>query len=320
MRDEARVTRRAVLLAACAAPAAAAAAPDAAPVTVILDWLLNADHAGLFGAEACGAFARAGLAVRLVAPSDPSSPVRLLAAGQADFAIGYGAQLPLVAAAGLPVVRVATVIRTPLDVLLALAGRGIRTLADLRGRTIGYSVPGIDQAILFAMLRSAGLAEHDVRVVDVNYALVASLLTGRVDAVIGAYRNDEVLQVGRMGHAPVVFAPEDHGVPPTDELVLLARRDRVGDGRTAAFVRALAEGVAAVQHDGDGMWRRFAARHPELDSGFNRASWAATVPLLEPDPGRLDAARYERFSRFCLAAKLIAEARPLGDYAVQIVP
>ncbi len=293
-------------------------AEAATPFTVILDWLLNADHAGLFGAQACGAFARAGLAVRMIAPSDPSSPPRLLAAGQADLAIGYGKQINIITAAGLPVVRVATVIATPLDVMMALESSGIRTLADLRGRTIGYSVPGLDQAILGAMLGSVGLTASDVHMVDVNYALVTSLLTRRVDAVVGVYRNAEVLQVREMGAAPVLFAPEDHGVPSTDELILLARRDRVGDPAIAAFIRALAEGVAAVQHDPDGMWRLFVAAHPELDSAFNRASWTATVPLLERDPGRLDAARYERFASFCVAQKLVATPQKLGDYAVEI--
>ena len=309
--------KRRVLLAGLAAIAARAHA--ATPFTVILDWLLNADHAGLFGAEASGAFARAGLAVRLISPSDPSSPPRLLAAGQADLAIGYGSQINIITAAGLPVVRVATVIAAPLDVMMALEGSGIRTLADLRGRTIGYSVPGLDQAMLGAMLGSVGLKPDDVHMVDVNYALVTSLLTRRVDAVVGVYRNAEVLQVHEMGRTPVLFAPEDHGVPPADELILLARRDRVGDPRIAAFVRALAEGVAAVQHDPDGMWRRFALAHPELDSAFNRASWTATVPLLERDPGRLDVARYERFAAFCVAERLVGGPEVIGDYAVQIV-
>lgn len=309
--------RRPLLAAGAAALATSARA--ATPFTVILDWLLNADHAGLFGAASCGAFARAGLAVRMISPSDPSSPPRLLAAGQADLAIGYGSQINIITAAGLPVVRVATVIATPLDVMMALAGTGIRTLADLRGRTIGYSVPGLDQAMLAAMLGSVGLAPGDVRMVDVNYELVTALLTHRVDAVVGVYRNAEVLQVREMGATPVLFAPEDHGVPPADELILLARRDRVSDPRVAAFVRALAEGVAAVQRDPDGMWRGFASARPELDSAFNRASWTATVPLLAREPGRLDTARYERFAAFCVAEGLVPAPQKLGDYAVQIV-
>lgn len=299
--------------------AAATRAQAAAPFTVILDWLLNADHAGLFGAEASGAFARAGLAVRMISPSDPSSPPRLLAAGQADLAIGYGSQINIITAAGLPVLRVATVIAGPLDVMMALEGSGIRTLADLRGRTIGYSVPGLDQAMLGAMLGSVGLRPDDVHLVDVNYDLVTSLLTRRVDAVVGVYRNAEVLQVRAMGRTPVLFAPEDHGVPPADELILLARRDRAHDPRIAAFIGAMAEGVAAVQRDPDGMWARFAAAHAELDSAFNRASWTATVPLLARDPGRLDQARYERFAAFCVAEKLVAAPQALGDYAVQVV-
>lgn len=312
------VLRRHVL--ASGAALLATGARSLAPFTVILDWLLNADHAGLFAAEATGAYARAGLDVRLISPSDPSSPPRLLAAGQADLAISYGSQLNILVAGGLPVVRVATVIGDPLVVLLALAGRGIRTLADLRGRTIGISVPGVDPPLLGVMLRTVGLRLEDVHLVDVNYALVTSLLTHRVDAVTGALRNAEVLQVGEMGAAPLLFDPTEHGVPPADELVLIARRDRIGDPRIAAFIGALDEGVATVQHDPDGVRQRFVAAHPDLDGTFDRASWHATVPLLSPDPGRLDAARYQRFAAFCVAAKLTPTLQALGDYAVQIVP
>lgn len=84
------------------------------------DWLLNANHAALFAAGQCGAFSRAGLQVALVSPSDPDFPSRL------------------VAAAGLPVLRVATLIDRPLDTVMALGGGSIRSLADLRATASAF--------------------------------------------------------------------------------------------------------------------------------------------------------------------------------------
>lgn len=194
---------------------AATLGSTAESMTVILDWLLGANHAALFAADHTGAFARHGLAVTLVAPSDPDSPVRLVAAGQADLAIGYGTQINLVASAGLPVVRIATLIGAPLNTVMALGGGRIRTLADLRGGKIGLSVGGVEDALLGVMLQSAGLQPGDVTQVKVNYDMVAALLTGRLDAAIGAFRNAEVLQVRQLGRTPVVFLPEEHGVPRT---------------------------------------------------------------------------------------------------------
>nr|WP_321984782.1 ABC transporter substrate-binding protein [uncultured Lichenicoccus sp.] len=51
-------------------------------VSMILDRFVNADHEQILAAEYCGAFARHGLQVTLIAPADTSSPPRLVAAGR----------------------------------------------------------------------------------------------------------------------------------------------------------------------------------------------------------------------------------------------
>lgn len=297
---------------------AATLGTTAESMTVILDWLLGANHAALFAADHTGAFARHGLAVTLVAPSDPDSPVRLVAAGQADLAIGYGTQINLVASAGLPVVRIATLIGAPLNTVMALGGGRIRTLADLRGGKIGLSVGGVEDALLGVMLQSAGLQPGDVTQVKVNYDMVAALLTGRLDAAIGAFRNAEVLQVRQLGRTPVVFLPEEHGVPPYDELILVARSSRLSDPRLKRFVAALQEGTDVLLASPDAMWTAFAAAHPELATKLDRACWAATIPVIARAPGKLDAARYLTFQAFAVAHGMAKSTLGLEQFAVEL--
>ncbi len=295
----------------------AATAADLIPMTIMLDWLLNPNHAGLFAAQRIGAFGRAGLAVRIVSPSDPDLPCRLVAAGQVDLAVSYGSQINMITSAGLPLLRVATLVDRPLNTVTALGG--VKTLADLRGKTVGYSVAGVEEAVLDVMLGSAGLKANDVTTVKVNYDMVAALLSRRLDAAIGAYRNAEVIQLRQMGQTPVVFLPEEHGVPLYDELILVAQRERAADDRLKRFVGALQEGVAAVRSDPGGMWRAFAQAHSELDAEYVEIAWNMTVPLLARDPGRLDENRYEAFQQFCLAQRIIAKPQPLSQYAAQIM-
>ena len=176
-------------------------------MTVILDWLLNTNHAALFAAQHSGAFARQGLDVTMLAPSDPDLPPRLVAAGQADLAVGYGSQINMVTAAGLPLLRVATLIDTPLNTVMALGNGRIPSLADLRGKRIGFCVGGVEEALLEAMLRSGGVSRRDVTVVKVNYNMVSALISHRLDASIGAYRNNEVLQVQRLTRIKPVDIP-----------------------------------------------------------------------------------------------------------------
>ena len=295
-------------------------AAQAAPgekITVILDWLLNPNHAALFTAQNSGAFARAGLDVTLVSPSDPDSPARLVAAGQADLAVGYGSQINMIDSAGLPLLRIASIIDTPLNTVSAL-GDGIHTLADLRGKTIGVSVSGVEDAILDAMLLSAGVATSEVTVIKVNFNMVTALISHRLDAAIGAYRNVEVLQLQQMGLKPVVFLPEEHGVPRFDELILLARRDRRDDPRLKRFVAALQEGTDVLLKNPDGAWQDFAASHPELDTELNRASWKATLPAIAKNPAALDGERYLNFQNFALAHGIIAHSMPLDQFAIEL--
>ena len=310
--------RRRTLLAGAFALAPARPACAAEEMVVILDWLLNPNHAALFAAEQSGAFSRAGLAVKLVAPSDPDSPVRLVAAGQADLAVSYGTQINLIDSAGLPLLRVASLIDTPLNTVAALSGGGIQTLADLKGKKIGVSVAGVEDAVLYVMLNSVGLTPNDVTAVKVNYGMVPALLSGRLDAAIGAYRNAEVLQIRALGRTPLVFLPEEHGVPLYDELILVTRRDRVADPRIKRFLTALHEGTTALLRAPDATWQAFAQAHPELATPLNQASWKATMPAIAPNPGKLDRDRYLAFQAFAVAHKIAQKSLPLEDFAVEI--
>jgi len=291
---------------------------DRPDMTVILDWLLNANHAVLFAALQTGAFHRAGLDVKLVAPADPDSPCKLVAAGQADLAISYGTQINMIDDAGLPLVRIATLIDAPLNTIAAIGGGPIRTLSDLKGKKVGISVGGVEEALLDAMLQSAGLAPADVKIVKVNYDMVTALIAGQLDAAIGAFRNAEVLQLRQMGKDPIVFLPEEHGVPAYDELILVARRDRLRDPRLKAFVTALQTGAADLLKSPEALWRAFAQAHPELATPLNHASWTATLPYVPRDPSRLDSHRYLAFQSFALAHGIIHKALPLDQFSVQI--
>ncbi len=115
------------------------------PLTLVLDWYINPDHAPIMVAEQIGAFKAQGLDVRIVPPSDPALPPRMVAARQADLAITYQPQVHFFADEGLPLVRVGTLINSPLNTVIAL-DKQIKTPADLQGKKVGYSVSGIEQA------------------------------------------------------------------------------------------------------------------------------------------------------------------------------
>lgn len=284
-------------------------------LTLVLDWYINPDHAPIMVAQQTGAFAAEGLDVNIVPPSDPALPPRLVAAKQADLAITYQPQLHFFADQGLPLMRVGTLINTPLNTLMTL-DKTVKKPADLKGKRIGYSVSGIEQATLATMLAHDGVNANQVKLVNVNFQLTSALMTGQVDAVIGGYRNIEALEMKLAGKAPVVLNVEDYGVPAYDELIIVANRDEAHSEKIQKFLRALKKGNAELQAHPEQNWLTFVRAHPELKTPLNHQAWRATLPLFAADPAKLDRARYQAYEQFLFDNKLIKSITPVERYAI----
>lgn len=284
-------------------------------LTLVLDWYINPDHAPIMVAQQTGAFAAEGLDVNIVPPSDPALPPRLVAAKQADLAITYQPQLHFFADQGLPLMRVGTLINTPLNTLMTL-DKTVKKPADLKEKRIGYSVSGIEQATLATMLAHDGVNANQVKLVNVNFQLTSALMTGQVDAVIGGYRNIEALEMKLAGKAPVVLNVEDYGVPAYDELIIVANRDEAHSEKIQKFLRALKKGNAELQAYPEQNWLTFVRAHPELNTPLNHQAWRATLPLFAADPAKLDRARYQAYEQFLFDNKLIKSITPVERYAI----
>jgi putative hydroxymethylpyrimidine transport system substrate-binding protein len=216
--------------------------------TVTLDWTPNPDHVGIYDAQETGRFARAGLDVSIHAPSDPTAPLKLVAAGHSDLAVSYEQELFFAAAKKLPVVAVAAVVAQPLNSFMAIDPK-IRSLRDLKGGTIGITGVPSDFATLDTALHHVGLTRKDVKVESVGYNLLPALLAHRVDAVLGVYQNVEGIQLQLRGLHPTIIPVDRAGVPSYDELVLVASKTRLHDdtryrSTVKKFVTAFLAGTA----------------------------------------------------------------------------
>ncbi len=287
-------------------------------MTVLLDWFVNPDHGPLYVALERGYFREAGIDVDFKAPADPNDPPKLVAAGKADLAISYQPQLHMQADRGLPLVRVATLVATPLSSLVVLKDGPIKKIGDLKGRTIGFSVGGFEDAILRAMLEKHGLTLKDVTLVNVNFSLSPALISGKVDAVIGAYRNFELNQLDILKKPGRAFYVEEEGVPAYDELIVVANRKDISNPRSAAFVAAIERGVQYLVNHPDESWALFIKGRKELNDELNRRAGRDTLPRFALRPGALDRKRYEAFAAFLKKQGLVEKTPPLDTYAVEL--
>jgi putative hydroxymethylpyrimidine transport system substrate-binding protein len=216
----------------------------------------------------------------------------------------------------MPLVRVGTLVATPLNCLMVHADGPVKTLADLKGRKVGYSVSGVEGATLGTMLRSAGLSLEDVEMVNVNWSLTPAVLTGQVDAVIGAYRNFELTQMKLAGANGRCFYPEEAGLPSYDELIFVANSERLDRDRVTRFLAAIERGTEYVLNHPDEAFTTFAATAPDLSDELNTRAWADTIPRFAHSPAALDHGRYARFEAFLYDAGLIDSILPVAKLAL----
>jgi putative hydroxymethylpyrimidine transport system substrate-binding protein len=302
----------ALVLTALAVPAAGA---TGRPVSLVLDWTPNPNHVGFYYARAHGLFAKAGLDVAIHAPSDPASPLKLVALGKADFAVSYEQELFFAAAKKLPVVAVAAVVPRPLNSIMSIE-RGIRSAADLKGKTIGITGAPSDYAALDTALRSASLTRKDVKVVAVGYNLLPALLAHRVDAVLGVYRNVEGIELQQRGLHPTIIPLDRAGIPSYDELVLVANSARLRTDPTYAatikrFVHAFLLGTEAARRDLRGSIALLRTVTASSASFLARATPATLTLLAGPHGvGCMSTSEWQRFGTWMHTQGLLKTAVP----------
>ncbi len=287
-------------------------------MTVLLDWFVNPDHGPLIIAQEKGYFAEQGLEVEIIAPADPSAPPKLVAAGQADLAISYQPQLHLQLAEGLPLVRVGTLVATPLNCLLVLDDGPIKTLADLKGGKIGFSVAGVEEALLTGMLGRYGVSLADIELINVNFSLSPALMTGQVDAVIGAFRNFELNQMDIEGQKGRCFYLEEEGIPAYDELIYVANPAKMDKDRVRRFIKATELATQFIINNPDASWDIFSGTAKELQNELNKRAWRDTLPRFAMRPAALDHGRYLDFQAFLKSSDLITETLPMTSIAIDV--
>jgi putative hydroxymethylpyrimidine transport system substrate-binding protein len=233
-----------VLLAASCGGGTGDTATSAKHMTLVLDWVPNPDHVGIYSAIDKGFFARHGVAVTPRPPSGVSDALTLVGAGRADVGVSYEPELFFAQEHHAPVAAVATVVPTALASIIASGSSGIHSPADLRGKTIGVDGTQSTAAFVDRVLSSAGLGSGDVHIVDVKFNQVPALLGGKVDAVAGVFQNIEGVLFAMRGLHPVVFPYDRYGVPAYDELVVVANADRLRDD--AGYRTTVREFVAGL--------------------------------------------------------------------------
>ncbi|MDA1227461.1 MAG: hypothetical protein BZY79_02690 [SAR202 cluster bacterium Casp-Chloro-G4] len=288
---------------------------DQVSVKLALDWYPNSNHLGLFIAEEKGYFAEENLVVNMYTPVDPSTVLQTVGAGSDDFGISYQPELLMARAQGVPVVSIAGMVQHPLNSVVALASSGITRPADLKGKKVGYAGLPTGESLLDTMLKYDGLVGlGDVELVNVGFDLAPVLISGTVDAVVGAYWTHETILLENAGYPVVVLRLEEWGVPDYYELVMVASEDKLAQDPQVVerFLRAVRRGYADALADpqaGVDVLLR-SAQGEEVDVAIERPGADLLKPVWKTskaDFGEQDSSRWQSFADWMHDNGLLAE-------------
>lgn len=136
-------------------------------VTVILDWVPNTNHTGLYVAKDNGYFKEEGLEVEIIQPAEGSTST-LIAAGKGDFGVSYQEDVTYARTAKdpLPIKAIATIIQHNTSGFAAPVEKNIKAPKDFEGKTYGGWGSPSEEAILKALMEKDNADFSKLKMVD----------------------------------------------------------------------------------------------------------------------------------------------------------
>jgi ABC-type nitrate/sulfonate/bicarbonate transport system substrate-binding protein len=253
--------------------------------TLVLDFVPNAVHSGIYVAAENGYYRDRGVDLEVRAPGESTDAPKLLGAGKVEFAILDIHDLGIARERGIDLVGVAPIVQRPLAAVFARDDGPVHRPREMEEHRVGVTGLPSDEAVVASEVEADGGDPEAVDEVTIGFTAVPSLAAGKVDAATGFW-NAEGLALRDRGVPIRVFKVDDFGAPPYPELVLTTSR------KTLESDPELVEGVVAAtrqgyevaeEHPGVALEDLLSA-NPELDEAEQKEQLQALLPVLHPRP------------------------------------
>jgi putative hydroxymethylpyrimidine transport system substrate-binding protein len=254
-------------------------------VTLVLDFVPNAVHSGIYAARRQGYYGDRGIDLTIRQPGESTDAPKLLEAGRADFAILDIHDLGIARERGLDVVGTMPIVQRPLAAVIARGNGPVHRPRELEGHTVGVTGLPSDEAVVDSEVSADGGDPARVNRVTIGFNAVASLAAGKVDAATGFW-NAEGVALRRQGVPVRIFKVNRYGAPPYPELILTASRHTIDSDPELvdSMVAATTRGYEFASDHPDRALDDLLAEVPSLDRGDQAAQLHALRPDLHPAP------------------------------------
>jgi len=238
--------------------------------TLVLDFVPNAAHSGIYAADSEGFYGDEGVDLKVQPPGESTDAPKLLGAGKVEFAILDIHDLGIARERGIDLVGVAPIVQRPLASILARRDGPVHRPRDLQGHSVGVTGLPSDEAIVDSEVEADGGDPAQVKRVTIGFTAVPSLAAGKVDAATGFW-NAEGVALRRQGVPIRIFKVDRYGAPPYPELV-------------DAVIAATRRGYAFTEDDPEAALDDLLAADPSLERADQKAQLDALLPVLNPHP------------------------------------
>ena len=288
--------------------------------TLVLDYLPNGVHAGIYRALAAGYCEDEGIDLKVITPTSTADTLRLIQSDKADFGLADGIDIAGQIDAGRDAKGIMALTQRPSGGLITLASSGIKAPAGLAGKTVGVTGVPSDEAVFETMVKDDGGDPADSKVVTVGFNGAQALQAGKIAAFTG-YIPADATAIEARGQKTRSFPFDDFGGPKYPGLVFFSTQARIGEDPELmkGFVDATVRGYRDALADPEQAIDDLVAQNPEIDPDlaldtFNAYGrrWGDPAEL-----GQFDRADLRQLSKFLqengLTGKPISPSR-FGEF------
>ena len=285
-------------------------------IKIVLDWVPNTNHTGLYVAKDLGYFKEEGLDVEIVQPPEGSTTA-LIGAGGAEFGISFQDTLAKSFAKEnpVPVTAVAAILQHNTSGIISLKEKGIDSPKKLEGKKYATWEDNIEQAILKKLVTDDKGDFSKVKLIPYTITDVVTGLKTDVDAVWVYYAWDGIA-TERAGLQTNFLKIRDYG----EELdyyspVIIANNDFLKKNPEIAkkVLKAIKKGYEYAMKNPEESAKILVKNSPELDINLVTASQKWISKEYQSDAkewGIIDASPWNRFYEWLYKNKAVEREIP----------
>lgn len=262
---------------------------DLTSLKVMLDWVPNTNHTGIFVAQEKGYFKEAGLDVQIIQPGEVY-PEAAVASGAADFGVSYQESVTLARAENVPIVSIAAIIQHNTSGFASSADLKVTDPAGFEGLRYGSFGSPFESPTLKVLMQSAGADFDKLKIVDIGYNDPLALISQKKIDMAWIFYGWQGITAQQQGiNLNIVMMKDYFNVIPDYYTPVVIASEKTIKARpevARAFLKALSRGYQFAIQQPDEAASILLGAAPELDSNLVKASQQWISPYYQADAPR----------------------------------